>query len=65
MQTLFEAAGGEAGLRSLANAWHQRVMGDDVVAHAFSHAFHPQHVERLAVCFPISAMPEMFVEPAN
>jgi len=24
-------------------------MADDVVAHAFSHGFHPQHVERLAV----------------
>jgi hypothetical protein len=23
-------------------------MADDVVAHAFSHGFHPQHVERLA-----------------
>jgi hemoglobin len=24
------------------------VMADDVVGHAFSHGFHPQHVERLA-----------------
>ncbi len=36
------------GLRRLACAWHRRVMADDVVAHAFSHDFHPQHVERLA-----------------
>jgi len=36
------------GLRSLAQAWHRRVMADEVVAHAFSHGFHPQHVERLA-----------------
>ena len=48
MQTVFEAAGGMEGLRRLAYAWHRRVMADDVVAHAFSHGFHPQHVERLA-----------------
>jgi hemoglobin len=48
MQTVFEAAGGNDGLRRLADAWHRRVMADDVVAHAFSHGFHPQHVERLA-----------------
>src|ERR1041385_9265084 len=49
MQTVFEAAGGNHGLRRLADAWHRRVMADDVVAHAFSHGFHPRHVERLAV----------------
>jgi hemoglobin len=48
MQTVFEAAGGNDGLRHLAGAWHRRVMADDVVAHAFSHGFHLQHVERLA-----------------
>jgi hemoglobin len=48
MQTVFEAAGGEEGLRRLAHAWHTRVMADEVVSHAFSHGFHPQHVERLA-----------------
>ena len=48
MQTVFEAAGGNDGLRRLADAWHRRVMADDVVGHAFSHGFHPQHVERLA-----------------
>jgi len=48
MRTVFEAAGGNDGLRRLANAWHQRVMADTVVSHAFSHGFHPQHVERLA-----------------
>jgi len=36
------------GLRRLADAWHRRVMADEVVAHAFSHGFHLQHVERLA-----------------
>ena len=48
MQTVFEAAGGINGLRHLAAAWHRRVMADEVVAHAFSHGFHPQHTERLA-----------------
>jgi hemoglobin len=48
MQTLFEAAGGEAGLVRLAAAWHERVLADPVVSHAFSHGFHPDHTERLA-----------------
>lgn len=48
MATLYEAAGGEAGMRRLAEAWHRRVMADEVVAHAFSHGFDPHHVERLA-----------------
>ena len=48
MQTVFEAAGGNDGLRRLAGAWHRRVIADDVVGHAFSHGFHPEHVERLA-----------------
>jgi len=47
MQTVFEAAGGMDGMRRLADAWHRRVMADEVVAHAFSHGFHPQHGERL------------------
>ncbi len=45
---MFEAAGGEEGLLRLAAAWHRRVMADEVVGHAFSHGFHPQHTERLA-----------------
>ena len=48
MRTVFEAAGGFDGLCRLAEAWHRRVMADEVVAHAFSHGFHPHHVERLA-----------------
>jgi hemoglobin len=48
MQSVFEAAGGMDGMRRLAHAWHLRVMSDEVVAHAFSHGFHPQHTERLA-----------------
>lgn len=48
MQTVYEAAGGFEGVLRLAHAWHKRVMEDEVVSHAFSHGFHPQHTERLA-----------------
>ncbi|MCE4553641.1 hypothetical protein [Pelomonas cellulosilytica] len=46
--TLFEAMGGHDGVLRLAHAWHERVLADDVVSHAFSHGFHPRHTERLA-----------------
>lgn len=48
MQTVYEAAGGIDGLLRLAEAWHHRVMADEVVSHAFSHGYHPRHTERLA-----------------
>ena len=48
MQSLYEAVGGDEGMLRLAEAWHARVMADEVVSHAFSHGFHPQHSERLA-----------------
>ena len=48
MPSVYEAAGRSAGLLRLARAWHERVMADEVVSHAFSHGFHPQHDERLA-----------------
>ena len=48
MQSVYEAAGGSHGLLRLAEAWHSRVMADQVVSHAFCHGFHPQHSERLA-----------------
>jgi hemoglobin len=48
MDTLFEAAGGAEGILRLAHAWHERVMVDEVVGHAFSHGFRPDHTERLA-----------------
>jgi hemoglobin len=48
MNTLYEAIGGLDGLLRLAGAWHARVLADEVVSHAFSHGFHPQHTERLA-----------------
>ena len=47
-KTVYEAAGGLDGLRTLASAWHIRVLEDEVVSHAFSHGYHPQHTERLA-----------------
>ena len=47
-RSIFDSAGGMAGIRRLAEAWHVRVMADEVVSHAFSHGFHPQHTERLA-----------------
>jgi hemoglobin len=46
--TLFESLGGADGVLRLAAAWHECVLKDEVVAHAFSHGFHPQHTERLA-----------------
>ena len=48
MPTVYEAAGGDDGLLRLARAWHARVMADEVVSHAFSHGFHPEHSSRLA-----------------
>ena len=48
VQTVYEAAGGANGLLRLANAWHARVTADEVVSHAFSHGFHPDHTQRLA-----------------
>lgn len=48
MTTLYEAAGGSDGVLRLAAAWHERVLADEVVEHAFSHGFRPDHTERLA-----------------
>jgi hemoglobin len=48
MQTVYEAAGGIDAIMALAHAWHKRVLADEVVSHAFSHGYHPQHTERLA-----------------
>lgn len=46
--SLYELLGGFPAVLRLAHAWHERVLADEVVAHAFSHGFHPQHTERLA-----------------
>ena len=43
----------------LARAWHDKVMSDEVVSHAFSHGFHPDHTARLAaypdICLDVVA----------
>jgi hemoglobin len=48
VRTIYDAAGGIDGLVRLAGAWHERVMADEVVSHAFSHGFHPDHTAHLA-----------------
>ena len=48
MQNIYEAAGGFDGMRRLAHAWHERVLADEIVSHAFRHGYHPDHTERLA-----------------
>jgi hemoglobin len=48
MGTVYDAVGGMDGLLRLANAWHARVMADEVVSHAFSHGYHSDHTARLA-----------------
>ncbi len=51
MQTVYEAAGGEQGMLRLAAAWHERVMADEIVSHAFHGGAKPDHTERLAAYF--------------
>ena len=47
--TVYEAAGGAAGMLALARAWNRRCLADPIVSHPFTHAGqHPQHLERLA-----------------
>ncbi len=48
MTTVYDAMGGHDGVVRLAHAWHARVLADEVVEHAFSHGFRPDHTERLA-----------------
>jgi hemoglobin len=48
VQTVYAAAGGAEGMLRLAHAWHERVLADEVVNHAFSHGFRADHSERLA-----------------
>ena len=48
MQSLYEAAGGWDAMLRLADAWHARVLDDEVVSHAFRHGFEPNHTVRLA-----------------
>jgi hemoglobin len=48
MDSVFEAAGGSAGLHRLAEAWHARVVADEVVGHAFRNGVRADHTTRLA-----------------
>lgn len=48
VKSIYETIGGMEGLVRLAEAWHELVVNDEIVGHAFSHGFHPQHTERLA-----------------
>jgi hemoglobin len=48
MESIYEAAGGIEGLLKLARAWHELVLADPVVSHAFSQGFNPDHTARLA-----------------
>ena len=47
-ESIYEVAGGLDGLRRLAQAWHERVMADEVVSHGFHGGVRDDHVERLA-----------------
>jgi hemoglobin len=48
MTTLYDAIGGGETVLALAHAWHERVLADPVVSHAFAHGFRDDHTERLA-----------------
>lgn len=48
MTTVYEAAGAFEGLLRLAGTWHERVLADEVVGHAFHGGVKPDHSERLA-----------------
>ena len=48
MTTLYDAIGGGKTVLAVAHAWHERVLADPVVSHAFSHGFRDDHTERLA-----------------
>lgn len=47
-QSIFDAAGGMDAMRDIARCWHELALVDPVVAHAFSHGYADDHVERLA-----------------
>ena len=48
MTSVYQAAGGHDGMIRLAAAWHERVLADEVVGHAFAHGYRADHTERLA-----------------
>jgi hemoglobin len=46
--SLYDAIGGSDAVLAVAHHWHERVLADPVVSHAFSHGFREDHTERLA-----------------
>ncbi len=48
MTSLYDAMGGADAVLVVAHAWHERVLADPVVSHAFEHGFREDHTERLA-----------------
>ena len=48
MTSWYDAVGGADGVLAIAHAWHERVLADPVVSHAFDHGFRADHTERLA-----------------
>ena len=48
MTSWYDEIGGADTVLALAHAWHERVLADPVVSHAFSHGFREDHTERLA-----------------
>jgi hemoglobin len=47
-ESVYDAMGGAAAVHALAHHWHERVLADPVVSHAFSHGFRDDHTDRLA-----------------
>jgi hemoglobin len=48
VETLYAAMGGGEVVRAVAHHWHERVIADPVVSHAFEFGFRAEHTERLA-----------------
>ena len=48
MVSMYDEIGGADAVLAVAHAWHERVLADPVVSHAFSHGFRDDHTERLA-----------------
>ncbi len=46
--SLYDEMGGAAAVLAVAHHWHERVLADPVVSHAFEHGFREDHTERLA-----------------
>jgi hemoglobin len=64
--TIFEAAGGHDAFLRLARAHHHRCLEDPVLNHPFSHAGHPEHVERLAAYWAeVLGGPPLYSEAAG